>query len=244
VRAVQTRQILGAAERSEDNTLDKLIKDSVDVNLHNKFEQSALHVGAQRDNVEFITTLLSSGRVELDSKDIDGMTALHLVVLNPAGKTNSKKIAEELMKAGADPYVENSAGHTPETLVESLDDDSGGIKTGLRQLFERPPLVEGPRVKKKPPLQRNPTPGGEQEACKATETVATEIFNITDDDKSPERHMTAYPSVLDLVYSDRTIDEIFDSVRPDNIRGGAFCRWYHIPANNVSQLSNILAQDA
>jgi hypothetical protein len=231
VTAIRTRQLLGAAERGEDDTMKTLIDESVDLNLSNKVNQTALHVGAESDRPVFITTLLGSGKVKLDLQDTSCNTALHKVVLKHG--ENSKQIAEELLKAGADPYVENLKGETPDQLASELEDDES---LGLKELFQRKPLVEGPRVVRKPPKLQAPQ-GDEIKACNATQAVATEIFRIYDDEdenKSPERHLAVYPTVMKLVYSPTAMNDIFESVRPANVPKNGFCRWYHIPANNVS----------
>jgi hypothetical protein len=188
-------------------------------------------VGVENDRPVFITTLLGSGKINLDLQDNAGNTALHKVVLKHG--ENSKQIAEELLKDGANPYVKNFDGKTPDQLASQLEGDES---IGLKELFQRKPLVEGPRIVRKPP-KFQPPQGDEIKACNATQAVATEIFHIYDDEdenKSPERHLAVYPTVMKLVYSPTTMNDIFESVRPANVPKNAFCRWYHIPANNVS----------
>jgi hypothetical protein len=70
-------------------------------------------------------------------------------------------------------------------------------------------------------------------------------------DSSPEQHVSPYPSVMKLIYSTgstdetqskdgtRRIDEIIKAVRPDDAKEKtSFCRWHHIPSNNVSSRSS------
>lgn len=251
VSAIETRQLLGAAARGEEDTLTTLIANSIDVNHSNKENETALHIGAGCGYLSVVTTLLGTGEAELDLRDDTGNTALHRVVLNPG--INSKKIAEELLIAGASLSVKNLKGQTPKKLAEdrldpvSIDGapeetpeqvskDCAKRLSDLHELFTKPPLVEGPRTKSNPPKFRLPQ-GNEITACDKTRAVATEVFDISDSEngmQSRERHMAVYPTILDLLSQSKTMDLIFGAVRPLNVTKPAFCRWYHIPANNVS----------
>ena len=73
-------------------------------------------------------------------------------------------------------------------------------------------------------------------ACK-TAMAATEVFFIPGDqvlpEKRPEKHKPVYPSVNELIYSEKSVDDIFAEVC-NGITARPFCRWYHLPGNNVS----------
>jgi hypothetical protein len=162
VSAIETRQLLGAAARGEENTLMTLTANSIDVNRSNKENETALHIGAGCGYLPIVTTLLGTGNAELDLRDDAGNTLLHRVVLNPG--TNSEKIAEQLLIAGASLSVKNSEGQTPKRLAEDrmarininraseetpaqLAKDYANRLSALRDLFTKPPLVEGLRTK-------------------------------------------------------------------------------------------------
>jgi hypothetical protein len=231
LKKVQVRLILGAAEHSDSHTLIYLIDRPIDVNLCNKLEETALHLAAQREDIEFVTTLLSSGNVHIDNPDSEGMTALHRAVLY--NRTNTGRIVEELIRAGADRWAVNSRGLTPEDLSKQE-----GISDTIKNLFLRPPMVEGPPVRVQKRLKKHTPQGDGIAACEKTEMAATEVFFIAGDENKPEnrpeKHSPVYPSVNKLIYSEETVDGIFASVRNENITAKPFCRWYHLPTNNVS----------
>jgi hypothetical protein len=68
--------------------------------------------GREKEIVEFLNTL-KKDEVNLDAKDVDGVTALHAAVFNGFYKT-----VELLLKKGANPNIKNLQGKTPIFLAE------------------------------------------------------------------------------------------------------------------------------
>ena len=231
-KKVQTRLILGAAERGDDDALAYLINRPFEVNLCNKKQETALHIAAQQENIQFVSTLLSSGNVVINSPDSEGMTALHRAVLS--NKKNSARIVQELIKAGADRWAEDWERVTPEILAKRKQ-----TRSAIKKCFKKPPMVEGPPVRVQRTLKKHTPHGDGIAACEQTEMAATEIFFISGGEENPEerpeKHSPVYPSVNELIYSEMSIDDMFMSVRSRKyITAKPFCRWYHLPANNVS----------
>jgi ankyrin repeat protein len=61
--------------------------------LCDKKKKTALHIAAQQENIQFVSTL-SSGNVLINSADSEGMTALHRAVLS--NKKNSAPLSRSL----------------------------------------------------------------------------------------------------------------------------------------------------
>jgi len=170
--------------------------------------------------------------VDIDHQDVYGKTALHVVV--ERNDPNSKPIVEALLQAGADPRAADYDGATPSEVSKRCNEI-------IRTVFEKPPMVEGPPILAQRKLRlKQPPPGDGAKACEKAQIIATDLFYIkgpeTDRNLRPERHVPAYNSVLNLIYSPETnIEDMFKSKRRENdLEQKPFCRWYHVPSNNVS----------
>jgi pimeloyl-ACP methyl ester carboxylesterase len=243
LKKVQTRLVIGAADRGDEDTLACLINRPIEINLSNKMQQTALHIAAQREDIDFVISLLRSTNVPINSRDSEGMTALHRAVLHNGEKTG--QIVLQLLKAGADRWVENSEGLTPGQLSKSKN-----TRNDIKQCFENPPMVEGPPIQVQKILKRTPTGDGIA-ACEKTIMVVTEMFYIDNEagkpEGRPEKHSPVSSSVNNLIYSEESIEARFTSVCSDFPNAKPFCRWYHLPANNVSlpfRVSDTLTEPA
>lgn len=240
-RAIQTWQLLVATERGESTAVQALVKRSINVNLTNRKDQTALLIAAKNGKLECTRILLGSRRVDFDHQDNSGNTALHLAVYR--NDTNSADIVYELLKAGASMYIWNNE---PESKTAYRLSRPRTIEKKIRKWFRNPPLVEGPPaqiqqclVQTKPPKQH-----GEQ-ACKRTWVAATEVFyerSKEDPEEKVELHMTAYKTVKRFIYSKTPIDDICIKARPKDVESDPHCRWYHIPANNMAWIHDLFAK--
>ncbi|CAJ0964118.1 unnamed protein product, partial [Mesorhabditis belari] len=68
------------------------------IDLTNKKKQSPLHVGVLSGNIDFISRLLSTKRVDLNKVDVEGSTPLSLALFT----NKNEDIAQKLLIAGAD----------------------------------------------------------------------------------------------------------------------------------------------
>lgn len=215
---IQTWQLLGAAKRGDEDSLKDLMGHSIDINLVSKTKQTALHVSAHYGKLEFTRMLLGNRKLDIDHKDNLGNTALHIAV-----QGNRRETVKELLKAGANPDIRNRQKQKPKHLP--------GIEFGITNLLKKPPLVEGPPAQPQRELKVSQPPRGAGiAACKSTEMVATEMFLI----EGKENHLTTYPSIHDLIYTETVVEKMLKSERSTDITQEPYCRWYHIPANNVS----------
>ena len=133
---------------------------------------------------------------------------------------------------------------TPEILAKRKQ-----TRPAIKKCFIKPPIVEGPAVRVQRTLKKHTPHGDGIAACEQTDMAATEIFlypamkkNL---EKRPERHSPVYPSVDELIYSEMSIDEMFMFVCSRKyMTAKPFCRWYHLPANNVSLLEFLISEVA
>lgn len=203
--------------------------------MSNKKQETALHLAARHGHVKFMTAVLSTDSININSPDSEEMTALHRVVLR--NKEDSAQIVEEPIKFGVDRWAgekNDQVTPTPIMLAEKTQ-----TLPSIRKWFKRPPMVEGPHVRVQRKLKKHILQADGIAACKLTDVAATEIFHIRGDTR-PEKHSLMYHSVYKLIYSDdkESVSEMFESVRSMKFsEKKPFCRWYHLPANNVSYCS-------
>jgi ankyrin repeat protein len=89
---------------------------AVDPNGQDSSGQTALHLCADRGNLDCLDLLIQSG-AEIDIGDQDGITPLQTAVIS-----GHAKICERLMEAGANPDKPDNDGDTPRA---SAEDDKG-----------------------------------------------------------------------------------------------------------------------
>lgn len=85
---------------------------TVDPNGRDRSGQTALHLCADRGNLDCLDLLMRSG-AEIDIGDLDGITPLQTAVIS-----GHVKICERLLEAGADPDKPDNDGETPRGSAE------------------------------------------------------------------------------------------------------------------------------
>lgn len=82
-----------------------LAQDGVEIEACSSMRRTALHIAAEFDHVDIVRLLLAQG-ADLNSRDVDGSTALHL-----ASQQGSRNALELLMKeANIDLFSKNKFG--------------------------------------------------------------------------------------------------------------------------------------
>ena len=240
-KAIQTQQLLSATERGDLKTLRELVGKSVNIDLANKKNQTALLIAAKKGKLECTKILLASRRADLDHQDNAGNTALHLAVYRNG--TNSSDTVSELLKAGASMWISNNE---PESTTAYRLSKRRAIEKQIRKWFRNPPLVEGaPVLIQKYLTQTKPPEQYGEQACKRTWVAATEVYFESSKDNRKEEvelHTTAYKTVKKFIYSKISIDDICTQARPKDVDSYRRCRWYHIPANNMAWVHDLFAK--
>ena len=90
------KKLIKAAKHGDISEVEKLIEKIADVNVTDKYRNTALHLAAYDGNLKIVEALVSAG-AELNTRDVHGMTALDWAIAN--GHT---KIVETLVKEGAE----------------------------------------------------------------------------------------------------------------------------------------------
>lgn len=221
-------QLLSAAETRDESSMGDLIKASDDLNFENRKSQTILHIAAERGHTRLMQHLVNSGKVDLDRQDESGNTTLHIAV-DPR-YPNDPVMVHCLLKAGAKLGVKNKRGKSAQDIA--LHDTS--VFPGIKDLIERPPLVEGPSGPRRL-VRGNPANEKARSACHLTGMSVREIFPAEGD--KPDTHLPVYKTVHDLIYTNDKINDSFQSAR-DKKSAKALCQWYHIPMNNVCVTRN------
>jgi hypothetical protein len=93
--------------RDWDHKEQKIVWRAPDINSQNNFGQTALHIIAGKSNLVLTCIFLNyrKQKLKLNIQDVHGNTALHLAASN-----GNQHIVEKLLKAGADPDLQNKNG--------------------------------------------------------------------------------------------------------------------------------------
>lgn len=109
-----------------DGTADEvrgLLAADADVSATDKQGVTALHVACQQNRAEVAELLLEAG-APIDARDHWGNTPLWRAVFNANG---DPRIVRMLVRAGADPDIENASGRTPRQLATTISNyDTSG----------------------------------------------------------------------------------------------------------------------
>ena len=105
-----------AAENGDFDRLQKMEEHGADIlsfkDAQNS-DNSLLHHAAKTNNMQLIKFLKSMKEADLDVRNANGETALHLV----CGQSPNEELAKFLVLCGASTQVKNALGDTPVTLA-------------------------------------------------------------------------------------------------------------------------------
>jgi ankyrin repeat protein len=195
--------------------------------LNLKTRITALHAAIGKRHIQVARFLLQHG-ANVDSRDLAGDTPLSTAVRR--GSNEDLKIVELLLQYGANKKILLSNGG------KTVEDLAAG-DNAMIDMLNTVPLLEGPailpsRVNEKLSL---PIIEGEANILNACFGFEATIVDFYIDDR--ERRIQVSSSVYELLYG-RGPKEILSTEQQSKMVGKRpDFRWYHLPANNVWDLS-------
>ncbi|KAH8766931.1 hypothetical protein F5882DRAFT_510319 [Hyaloscypha sp. PMI_1271] len=230
---VRTHQLLDVARDTGTERLERLIKNSFDLNLSNRDGQTALQMAAKHQRPGAVKLLLGTGKVNINHQDISGMTALHIAVACNA--SNSVEIVHDLLSSAANSDLRNN----DEKTAKDLAAENVNIIPQILVELAAPPLVRGPGVPER--MTRGTPPEGDgTNACRKTGFVSREVFGASE--TAPDTHLPVYSNILNFIYGNETVDEIFKAQQGERDLGKPICRWHHIPMNNMAWVNDLFGK--
>jgi hypothetical protein len=237
IGVVQTRQLVDAAVGSLEEMEFLVTSKSIDVNLRDRWDQTALHVAIQRarEPHSMVRLLLRPYSADPSPKDRWLNTLLHYAV-----ERNDISIVQELLNKHANIDAQNDESLTPADLAArhpSRRRISNLLREQPRDLVKGPVAgfkkISGHEIPKLPQ-----SPEG-QLACKSFQVTATEIFKFEESD----RHWSLPVSVKEMIYGSSTLERILSKVRPKDVpREKPVCRWLHIYENNMTWVEDLFTK--
>jgi hypothetical protein len=236
---LRTHQFLYTLVNDGYREVQNMIRDGYNVNIRGRWYvcgfssslvfltsfrriQPALHIAVRRNNEAMVRLLLRAGKADPNIRDANLNTPLHYAVQN-----DNANIVGELLERGADINCENDKKQKPKDIL-----NRGSMRKRIAQMLKSQ-LINGPdRADANMRLgnSRLPSSYGGRLACKNYQITVTELFASQGHDK----HWTVTISVQELLYSNLSLEEVLQSVRPDSVREKTpFCVWIHVPENNV-----------
>lgn len=235
---VDCYQLLSAATLGKDGTLRSILDRGVNKNTQDRIGNTALHLAAVSGNLPILQTLLEDYQANVALQNSEGCSALYLAV---DVKSKQSDIIAFLLRRGA----RWKDSHKYRSRLSKLS-NRPEVSTDIRKLLNNPPLVEGPQGNPNAKGRRIPTAPTSSSAlgaCKAFRAVVAEFFQINNQEKFVVKDL----SVHNLLYKngpDKTLEKARRRaaaptiskapMNEDEISKASTCRWYHLPANNVS----------
>ncbi|KAI1494238.1 hypothetical protein F5X96DRAFT_8131 [Biscogniauxia mediterranea] len=234
-KAVSSHRILKAASYGDCDTMNTIIRYGIDLKPVDYLGRTALHLAVLGQDIEMVKTLTESQHFEylVTEKDKQGDTALHIVIRleHPSNQDDVRTIVEMLIQHGARPDEENRAGQTP--LHIALDK-----KSQIARLLETRQKVRGPPLKI---MSKSKPPGADGlQACKNTEIVITTVFGAPEGGTYTSRK--SEKTVYELLYGEKSFNDIICSLNHGNSTSSWKCRWFHIPMNNMAWVNDLFIE--
>ena len=235
-RFKNSHQFLTAAFERDIGAVEALLDQGVNSNVQNGSGQSALHIAVQNDDFPMARLLLGKGSADIALQDNKGQSALHFAVQRALHVTVQKdelpedkfRVIELLLAKGADAKAPNKDGHSATNLADSSQNKE------IKSRLEKPLLVEGPSASTRPEWKKPEPPADRNavSACKNFRATLTEFFLINGRE---HRIIDKQASVYEVLY-EQDPESILKHDRPSTLKEKRTCQWFHLPANNVSDM--------
>ena len=211
----------------EDGVLKKLLEAELDVELQDEFGRTPLQIAVMNGRIRNVKLLLGPGAANIAHRDNNGFTVLHHAVRAAERESDqdAKRLIELLLEKGADVDMVDNDGKTAWEL--------GDAKKWLADLRIHRALVKGVSKQGTVDLEMPKAPSTKEAiaACKGFSATMMEFYC---NDKE-ESYLMEKASIEELIYNPESgPDTILTLARPLHFEQTPSCRWYHIPANNVS----------
>lgn len=228
---LHTHKILHAAASGRVDDIHSMIRRGVNVNLRDRWSQTALQIAVRMDHEDVVTKLLDAKNVDPNCRDRLSNTPLHYAVRN-----GNEAIVRALIHKGADIGIENQRKRTPRDLAEKHKSRRHIAKLLKSKLMSGPDQSLSSKLvgSGKPPVSEDGIL-----ACRNSQITITEIYATRNSDK----HWSVSVSIEALLYGTSTLDEILAQVRPQAVKKDCpVCVWIHIPENNMIWVEDLFAK--
>ena len=226
---VETRRLLGEAANGNQDSLQRLIGENAKSNSNARIEQ-LLHKAVAKNKTLLVRILLDKWDADVNYEDPNGTRAIDLAIVG-----NNEEMVEALLTAGADTRTPNRHGDSALDTVENayLTDC---LDETVYKLFQGKPLIKGPGFSFtrsfKPKAFEEPSTST-LKASKSFQATLVQFYN--DDQNLTEYRAVEQPTVFEILFGSGLRDGPLDDFDEDqDQRKRLVCKWYHLPANNVS----------
>jgi hypothetical protein len=210
----------------------RLIGGGIDINHRKSASQmTALHLACQSTftKVQDIELLVRIGKADVTLKDRSGRTPLHHALMM---KSPDPEVIKVLLEADADIFALDCNKITPWILAQSTGSDR------VQRLL-RSQLVKGPSVAKGAVSRAQPHSKLATDVCYTHEIAVTEIY--FDSEALTEKHLQRHFSIRDAIYGTKPLQSMLSENRDSPIHDELICRWYHLPANNMQWVEDLIS---
>ncbi len=144
---VKNQKLITYTASNNMEKVEKLLKQNCDINVTDRFGDTALHEAARLDYTESANLLLTYG-ANINLQNNRGNTPLHYAVT-----LNSKKSIELLLAKGSDPTIKNKDGRTALEIAKS---SCSNDIVSLIEKHTKPREIEQPKKEESPTETKSP----------------------------------------------------------------------------------------
>jgi hypothetical protein len=227
--------LLRAAHHGHERVVQLLLEKGAPIDTQNRDGMTPLYAAAQNGHEAVVRLLLEKG-ADVEAKDSNGRTALFV-----AAHKGHEAVVRLVLEKGADVETKDTLGRTALSTTK---------ETAVQLLLENPPAVEGPSDTPEskagiPPLIP-PASKIERSVCKIFRVPIVDFYVREGRSYSLRRAMF---NVNEVIYdqgpkdimskaAEQEMSKAAEQEKPPLEKKYRLFRWIHLPANNVSQLSN------
>ena len=228
LREFVARRHMHDAVLEDDGVLMRLLEAGLDVELQDEFGRTPLQIAVMNRRLHTVRLLLGRGGANIAHRDKNGFTVLHHAVRaakRGESDPDAKRLIKLLLEKGADVEMVDNDDKTAWELKDT--------QKWLADLKIHRALVQGASKPVTVDLKMPKAPS-KKEAITACQGFSATMMEFYYDGKE-ESYLMEKPSIEELIYHPNSgPDDILTLARPLNFGQTPSCRWYHIPANNVS----------